>query len=88
MQAAYIGGLGIAFGVNAVTHMGQPALLYLVRHSTLGRVLFLPFYSSVTLISIGLNLFVMFFDTAACAHYTAFSGSAGFSLHISLDSKF
>ncbi|EIE25839.1 peptidase A22B, signal peptide peptidase [Coccomyxa subellipsoidea C-169] len=27
---AYVGGLGIAFGVNAVTHLGQPALLYLV----------------------------------------------------------
>ena len=30
MQAAYIGGLGIAFAANAITHMGQPALLYLV----------------------------------------------------------
>ena len=30
VQAAYIGGLGIAFAANAITHMGQPALLYLV----------------------------------------------------------
>ncbi len=30
MQLAYVGGLGVAFGVNAVTHLGQPALLYLV----------------------------------------------------------
>ncbi|CAL5218425.1 g103 [Coccomyxa viridis] len=29
-MAAYIGGLGIAFAANAITHMGQPALLYLV----------------------------------------------------------
>jgi len=29
--AAYVGGLGLAFAANAVTHMGQPALLYLVR---------------------------------------------------------
>lgn len=30
-------GLGIAFGVNAVTHTGQPALLYLVP-ATLGTI--------------------------------------------------
>jgi hypothetical protein len=29
--AAYVAGLGLAFAANAVTHMGQPALLYLVR---------------------------------------------------------
>lgn len=33
-----MGGLGIAFGVNAVTHLGQPALLYLVP-ATLGAIL-------------------------------------------------
>lgn len=37
-QAAYVGGLGVAFGVNAVTHLGQPALLYLVP-ATLGAIL-------------------------------------------------
>ncbi len=30
-------GLGVAFGVNAVTHTGQPALLYLVP-ATLGAI--------------------------------------------------
>lgn len=30
VQAAYVIGLGIAFGANAVTKLGQPALLYLV----------------------------------------------------------
>jgi minor histocompatibility antigen H13 len=38
MQAAYVGGLGIAFAVNAITHMGQPALLYLVP-ATCGAIL-------------------------------------------------
>ena len=38
MQVAYVGGLGIAFGVNALTHLGQPALLYLVP-ATLGAIL-------------------------------------------------
>lgn len=37
-QAAYVGGLGVAFAVNAVTHTGQPALLYLVP-ATLGAIL-------------------------------------------------
>jgi minor histocompatibility antigen H13 len=37
-QAAYIGGLGVAFAVNALTHTGQPALLYLVP-ATLGAIL-------------------------------------------------
>lgn len=37
-QAAYIGGLGIAFAANAITHMGQPALLYLVP-ATCGTIL-------------------------------------------------
>lgn len=35
---AYLLGLSAAFGVNAVTHMGQPALLYLCP-ATLGAVL-------------------------------------------------
>lgn len=35
---AYLLGLLVAFGVNAVTHMGQPALLYLCP-LTLGSVL-------------------------------------------------
>jgi len=26
MQVAYVGGLGLAFGVNAVTRLGQPAV--------------------------------------------------------------
>jgi hypothetical protein len=26
MQVAYVGGLGLAFGVNAVTQLGQPAV--------------------------------------------------------------
>lgn len=30
LQAAYILGLGIAFAANAITKLGQPALLYLV----------------------------------------------------------
>ena len=30
LQAAYVIGLGIAFAANAVTKLGQPALLYLV----------------------------------------------------------
>ncbi len=30
VQAAYVIGLGIAFGANAITKLGQPALLYLV----------------------------------------------------------
>lgn len=38
MQAAYIGGLGIAFAANAITHIGQPALLYLVP-ATCGAIL-------------------------------------------------
>jgi minor histocompatibility antigen H13 len=38
VQTAYVGGLGIAFGVNAVTHLGQPALLYLVP-ATLGAIM-------------------------------------------------
>jgi minor histocompatibility antigen H13 len=37
VMAAYVVGLGIAFGVNAVTKLGQPALLYLVP-CTLGAV--------------------------------------------------
>jgi hypothetical protein len=27
---AYVVGLGVAFAANAITHLGQPALLYLV----------------------------------------------------------
>ena len=30
VQAAYVIGLGIAFAANAITKLGQPALLYLV----------------------------------------------------------
>ena len=30
-MAAYVLGLGGAFAANAITHLGQPALLYLVR---------------------------------------------------------
>lgn len=30
MQAAYVVGLGVAFAANAITKLGQPALLYLV----------------------------------------------------------
>ena len=30
MQAAYVIGLAVAFAANAVTKLGQPALLYLV----------------------------------------------------------
>lgn len=30
LQAAYIAGLGVAFAANAITKLGQPALLYLV----------------------------------------------------------
>ena len=26
MQVAYVAGLGLAFGINAVTHLGQPAV--------------------------------------------------------------
>ena len=36
-MAAYVAGLGLAFAANAVTHLGQPALLYLVP-CTLGAV--------------------------------------------------
>ena len=28
MQVAYVGGLGMAFGVNAVTKLGQPAVRF------------------------------------------------------------
>ncbi|BDA44066.1 probable minor histocompatibility antigen H13 [Coccomyxa sp. Obi] len=42
-MAAYVGGLGIAFGVNAVTHLGQPALLYLVP-ATLSAILLVAFF--------------------------------------------
>lgn len=34
---AYIGGLGVAFAANTITHLGQPALLYLCP-MTLGTV--------------------------------------------------
>jgi minor histocompatibility antigen H13 len=37
VMVAYVAGLGIAFGANAVTGLGQPALLYLVP-CTLGAV--------------------------------------------------
>ena len=30
LQAAYVIGLGVAFAANAITKLGQPALLYLV----------------------------------------------------------
>lgn len=30
VMVAYVGGLGIAFAANAITGLGQPALLYLV----------------------------------------------------------
>ena len=30
LQVAYVAGLGIAFAANAITRLGQPALLYLV----------------------------------------------------------
>ncbi|KAK9808724.1 hypothetical protein WJX72_002527 [[Myrmecia] bisecta] len=30
VMVAYVGGLGIAFAANSITHLGQPALLYLV----------------------------------------------------------
>ena len=36
-MAAYVGGLGAAFAANAITGLGQPALLYLVP-MTLGAV--------------------------------------------------
>lgn len=34
---AYVAGLGVAFAANAITHLGQPALLYLCP-MTLGTV--------------------------------------------------
>jgi minor histocompatibility antigen H13 len=34
---AYVVGLGVAFAANSITHLGQPALLYLVP-ATLGAI--------------------------------------------------
>jgi hypothetical protein len=36
-MVAYVAGLGVAFAANAITHLGQPALLYIVPF-TLGSV--------------------------------------------------